>query len=1104
MNPQRHALIARVFSEVAQLPPAARRGYLEQECADNPSIIVEVEELLQCDAAASADFAGKQVLQSLLSGVSGPRTASGAECVPQEIAAYRINKVIGVGGMGTVYEAVQRQTERLVALKMLNTPTLGQHAQERFAREVRILASLQHRGIAQIFEAGVADIGSGPRPFFTMELILGSGLRSACAACTPESTLNLIAMVCDALDYAHSRGVIHRDLKPDNILVDQHGQPKLLDFGIARPISASERDSLSPTIAGTLMGTVAYMSPEQIMGSASSASVRSDIYGLGVILFEMLTGSMPYDLRGLSLPQAAHIICHQDPPMLGRIRSEYRGDIEVIVAKVLAKDPEARYASAKELADDIRRFLGHHPILSRPPTALYHFNKLIKRHPGLFAGALAAVLAVVGGSTLVLMQWSRARAAEADAARERLRVSEVNNVLADLLRAASPSSTLVHRDATTAELLSRVSSGLDSRLHGFPRTEIELRQTIGQTCLNMGLEELAQQNFESAAALALKEYGPESESYLSIAERRAFAIGFTIRRTWSREAAESARVWTEECLATATRVLGEHHTITLRLKYECALMAIIQWDTAGAEHHLASLRDLLRSIPASERPTSLIGAATMHAATLGYRGRPDLSSAALDEAARIASSDDGHLAAELEFGGPAILAEALTHCRRVDEAETVLISALEHLRGQYGDAYCEAIRVKTQLSLLLMSRGKFGEAAQLWVDGYQLALGRGDVVGGTAAWLAGRCGMAYGALGDRVECERWYDRAIAHQRRLAGDSNFLAIEYWRNRELWCVLGPRSAWKSESLYWHTRRLLISHLRGIEPFTPCPMRSTHSRVTLSRWDPGGRDQCPATVGGLSIAQLQSTADPEPGLYALHACGDERDMGRSREVSGWMLIAPLQVALYSPADIFAPGTPWWQHAFMGPLEEVRSLSSLGLEGWWDQGFGPFGAEYSFSMRGAGQIRVPPGAYRVCVVADDALRMWIDDDLLINRWERSAGFSEQVLWQSTGKESELTFEYVQIGAASRLWAWLEPVLADEQASIALGHNYLIPGPLGSHARERPREHQRGPGGAREQDSTGQAGPDRGRDQREVSGTAGEHRRAAVADGRVPFGAHP
>ena len=275
---------------------------------------------------------------------------------------YEVLQVIGQGGMGTVYKAEQDSPRRTVALKVVRPGFASPAIVKRFTHEAQILGRLHHPGIAQVYEAGLADDG---QPYFAMEFIHGLPLDEYARRRGLDLTarVGLLARVCDAVQHAHDQGVIHRDLKPANILVEETGQPKVLDFGVARATGADLLTMTGLTQAGQLIGTPNYMSPEQVTADPAAIDHRTDVYALGVILFELAAHRLPYQLENRPLAETARLILEQDPPRLGSINPELRGDVETIVAKALEKDPARRYRSAADLAADLRHWLDHEPIL---------------------------------------------------------------------------------------------------------------------------------------------------------------------------------------------------------------------------------------------------------------------------------------------------------------------------------------------------------------------------------------------------------------------------------------------------------------------------------------------------------------------------------------------------------------------------------------------------------------------------------------------------------------------------------------------------------------------------------------------------------------------
>jgi len=358
---------------------------------------------------------------TLTFGVSTRTTLAVGACrLPASLGRYKIISLIGEGGMGSVYEAEQEQPRRRVALKVIRPGHATAEHLRRFQRESEALARLQHPGIAQIYEAGTADTGSGEQPYFAMEFIArGQSLTTYAIKgnLNVRQRLELMAQVCDAVHHAHQRGLIHRDLKPGNILVDERGQPKVLDFGVAR-MADSDTQATRQTDIGQIVGTLAYMSPEQAMADPLELDIRSDVYALGVILYELLAGQLPYRL-GPKLHEALSIIREQDPASLSSIRRSYRGDIETIAGKALEKDKARRYASAAELAADIRRHLKDEPIVARPASVTYQIRKFARRHTALVSGIAAVLLALVLGLVVSTREAIRAKRAEQAALTER-------------------------------------------------------------------------------------------------------------------------------------------------------------------------------------------------------------------------------------------------------------------------------------------------------------------------------------------------------------------------------------------------------------------------------------------------------------------------------------------------------------------------------------------------------------------------------------------------------------------------------------------------------------------------------------------------------------
>ena len=407
--------VKQLLGELRSISPEQHDAHLDQACGDDQALRREVESLM-AEAERQPAF--------LREAAAGPArlfeitTSDGLairdSAQPVSVNGYRILRRIGTGGMGAVYEAEQDNPRRRVAFKMIRAGLVTRETLQRFRREAELLGRLQHPGIAQIYEAGTADLGDGDQPYFAMELVEGRPLTTYANEQRLDTAgrLRLFAAVCDAVHHAHLKGVVHRDLKPDNILVTEQstsatgtavahgsflGQPKVLDFGIARATDPASQLITMQTHTGQLVGTLPYMSPEQVLGDGTAIGVRSDVYSLGVLLFELLGQRLPYDLRGQSIPEAARIIREENPDRLASIDTVFQGDLETIVAKALEKEPQRRYGSAAELAADILRHLHHEPITARKASSLYQLRKFARRNKAIVIGTGVAFLALIIG-----------------------------------------------------------------------------------------------------------------------------------------------------------------------------------------------------------------------------------------------------------------------------------------------------------------------------------------------------------------------------------------------------------------------------------------------------------------------------------------------------------------------------------------------------------------------------------------------------------------------------------------------------------------------------------------------------------------------------------
>ena len=429
--------VQEVFDSVVERPQAERAALLAEACGDDAELRAEVESLLACNEQTPADFMRPPEPPP---GIRPPDVPDGPDpLIGQSVGSYRIKSVIAAGGMGTVYEAEQEQPQRIVALKVMNRYVASRSALRRFQSESQILAYLRHPNIAQVYEAGL-EKGTGSEPE-AADVEKQSSQRGACPLYQPQPTatgvpyfameyvpdaktitqfaeesrldtrdrLRLFAKVCDAVHHGHQKGIIHRDLKPANILVDSAGEPKVIDFGVARATDSDIAVTTLRTDVGQLIGTLQYMSPEQCDADPHEIDTRSDVYSLGVVLYELLTGELPYEATGSTIVQAARVICERTPIRPSTIDRKLRGDVEMIALKALQKEREKRYQSAAELARDVRRYLNREPVDARPPTSWTRLAHRIARRPVLATTAACVAIAVLILSSVFATAWVMSR-----------------------------------------------------------------------------------------------------------------------------------------------------------------------------------------------------------------------------------------------------------------------------------------------------------------------------------------------------------------------------------------------------------------------------------------------------------------------------------------------------------------------------------------------------------------------------------------------------------------------------------------------------------------------------------------------------------------------
>lgn len=492
--------IEQVFLDAVEIQPSSRAEFLDRRCAGDAQFRRSVDELLAGHSAAEPQFIA-------------PFEAATRQ--PVHIGRYRVVRLLASGGMGAVYEAEQESPRRTVAIKVLRAGIASPALARRFAQEAEVLARLRHPGIAQVYEAGTFDDGSGPVPFFAMECVDGARtITDFTKDRDPRQTLDLFLRACDAVHHGHQHGVIHRDLKPGNILVDRAGNPKVIDFGIARA-TGSPADTMH-TSAGQLIGTIAYMSPEQCAGDPAAIDTRTDVYALGIVLYELLCGQTPFDSASKSLLETARSIREDQPARPSTIAKAIRGDLETIVLTAIHREPEHRYQTVLDFAADIRRFLANEPIAARPATAIYQLRMFARRHRGLAAGIMIAGAGlIIGTSTAVWQavrathQRDRALVAESSARDEADTANRMAKCLQDAFAAMDP--RLTGEDGLSlAAILNTSAETVTRELKDKPLAQAALFQRLGDSYVSLGLFDRATHVYHAARKLYQDNHAPES------------------------------------------------------------------------------------------------------------------------------------------------------------------------------------------------------------------------------------------------------------------------------------------------------------------------------------------------------------------------------------------------------------------------------------------------------------------------------------------------------------------------------------------------------------------------------------------------------------------
>ncbi len=685
----------------------------------------------------------------VLGGSSGRRAArrpedAGAAAL-SPIPGYQIVAERQRGGQGTVYEAVQQATRRRVAIKVLHERQLGPSSRARFEREVKILAELRHPNIVAIHDSS----GTDDRHFYVMDFIDGVPFDEFAAArrdrdAGAADVLRAFVKVCDAVHAAHLRGIIHRDLKPGNILVDAAGEPRVLDFGLAKRLDTSDLTAFPDmTATGQFLGSLLWASPEQIGGEHERLDIRCDVYSLGVILCQAITGKLPYVLPGAAADAARHIR-ESEPLRPSSLRAGVDDELDTIILKCLQKDPERRYQSAGELGRDLQRYLAREPIEAKRDSLIYYFRKRLRRHRLALTAAAAVVVVSVAGLVVSLAMWQRAerqrvraesseRIAESRAEEAR-RVAEFQAALLgridprqmaeDLLvsireQAATMdaeslaklnaaldgvSMTDAARDALVRTLLDPAEREIDSQFSGQPLIEARLRDTLAEVYRRLGRYSESERHIRRA--LELRRGAPDADLTEDLNR-----LAVILRERGSISAAEAAQ---RDALAYAERRHGPDSRQAAVAVDNLAMLLDDRGDLTAAEALVRRALDIWTRLGGPEHPDTLTCLSNLSVLLLLREELVEaeaLAQQVLDTRRKILPASDPLIPVSLRN-----LARVQYGRGDLESAEANVREALRLVRAAHGGDHPETAGSMNALAMLLMARGALEEAEPLFRD----------------------------------------------------------------------------------------------------------------------------------------------------------------------------------------------------------------------------------------------------------------------------------------------------------------------------------------------------------------------------------------------------
>ena len=567
-----HERLSELFLQVADLGPAERTAFLDRECSEAPELRSRLEAMLVHDSA---------VPEVVETGAMIRNATIAPEPVPERIGPYRILARLGEGGMGVVYRAEQtRPVRREVAVKLIKRGIETRQVIARFEIERQALALMNHSHIAQVFDAGVTRSG---RPYFAMEYVDGEPITDYCdkRGLTIRQRLELFLQVCAAVQHAHQKAVIHRDIKPSNLLVTtQDGEPvtKIIDFGVAKATQQRSTTKVA-TEHGQLIGTPDYMSPEQADMSERDIDTRTDVYSLGAVLYELLSGAAPVDgaqLRRAGIDEIRRTIRESDPPPPSvrssgtQIRRRLSGELDWITMKALAKRPEHRYVSPSDLANDIRRHLGDQPVMASPLGRAYRIRKFVRARK---AAVSVAAIAMIGLGAFSIVTWTQNRKIAAERDRANREAATVQKILDRI-------AVLPRFEGYTAAVgsLPDIARDIERDLADQPRTQAKLLLEVASIYEKGDNERSVFWLYEKAIEKLRDSYGPEHPETLA-------AVHELGRRYEGLFVPDKAEPLLREVFEARRRALGDEHPDTIAARIDLARAFTLQerWQEAESE-----------------------------------------------------------------------------------------------------------------------------------------------------------------------------------------------------------------------------------------------------------------------------------------------------------------------------------------------------------------------------------------------------------------------------------------------------------------------------------------------------------------------------------------